>query len=234
MSKLDILIEQTEFLLGTHKEAKDGCTKIFSDLLAVVESRMGTIEQEGDEHDALARVYDLLSAQAQNITGETEEEVDFLTAQLQAFKELKSSTDTVKRDEMVALLFEGVEELENTEEFKKGINEESALARQNLIAIAHDIKDALDEGSAGEVELYLKTILAQHESEDESCCGDCDDCDDDCDCCGEEEEVVTDQKTSGCCSQEKTGCGAECGAEKSCCSKGIDIFSCADATKEKH
>lgn len=227
MSQLEVLIEQTEFLLEKHKEAKDDCTKIFSDLLNVVENRMERTNQEEKEYEVLDRVHDLLSGQVQHATTETQDEIEFLTAQLQAFKELKASDDSMKRDETVKMLLEGVEELEDTVTFKKGILEESAVARQNLVTIANDIKEALEEGSAEEVELYLKAILDGHEEEGES--DDCDDCQDDCGGCAGQEELSSDK--TECCGGAKTSC---CSSKKSCCSEGIDLFSHVEETSKKN
>lgn len=228
MSQLDILIEQTEFLLEQHKIAKDDCTKIFSDLLAVVENRMERTSQQEAEHEVLTRVHDLLSGQAQHATSDTQEEIEFLNAQLQAFKELKASDDSAMRDETVKTMLEGVDALEDTATFKKGIMEETVLARQNLLAIANDMKDALEEGSAEEVESYLKAILDGEDDEDGDC-DDCQDCDeDDCQgCCGDDK---VDQDT--CCSKknDESSC---CSSKKGCC-KGIDLFSIVDEADKKN
>lgn len=230
MSKLLTLIEQTEFLLEKHREAKDDCTKIFSDLLAVVEKRMEQTQGDEKEQDILGRIHDLISGQAQKSTAETQEEIEFLGAQLKAFKELQTSPDAAHRDEMVAMLLEGVEELEETETFKKEINEESLVAKQNLVAVANDLKDALEEGSTEEVEMYLTSMLEEH-SDDE--CDECSECDEDCDACSMDDEEDAAQtsscgKQAGCCGQEKSSC---CSESKGCCSRGVDIFANMNESK---
>jgi len=230
MSQLNTLIDQTEFLLEQHKIAKDDCTKIFSDLLNVVEQRMERTGDQEKEHEVLARVHDLLSGQAQHATTETQDEIEFLNAQLQAFKELKASEDAVKREETIKMLLEGVEALEETESFKKGIVEESAIARQNLVAIANDMKDALEEGSAEEVELYLKAILDGNEDE-EGECDDCTDCEDDCDGCCAGQDVLTEKvEKDACCGGSKSSC---CSSKQGCCSQGVDIFAHVDTADKK-
>lgn len=167
MIKVETLIEQTEFLLDKQKEAQKECIDIFNDLLKVVEKKRKQVTDE-EEVAALDQVSGLISNQVEAISEETQVDIDFLGEQLEALKNIQKIKDPAKMKEMLALLIDEEEDIKETNAFKKDVNEEAMLSKQNLLTLVNDLKDAVTEGSAKDVALYLESILESEEGEEES------------------------------------------------------------------
>jgi len=165
--KVETLIEQTEFLLDKQKEAQKECIDIFNDLLKVVEKKRKQVTDE-EEVAALDQVSGLISNQVEAISEETQVDIDFLGEQLEALKNIQKIKDPAKMKEMLALLIDEEEDIKETNAFKKDVNEEAMLSKQNLLTLVNDLKDAVTEGSAKDVALYLESILESEEGEEES------------------------------------------------------------------
>jgi hypothetical protein len=175
--KVETLIEQTEFLLEKQKEAQKECVEIFNGLLKVVEKKRQQVKDE-EEVAALDQVRDLISNQVEAISEETQVDIDFLAEQLDALKNIQKIKDPAKMKEMLALLIDEEEEIKETSAFKKDVAEEASVSRQNLLTLVTDLKDAITEGSAKDVALYLESILEAEEGEagedeDDACCDEC-------------------------------------------------------------
>jgi hypothetical protein len=212
MSRLDILIDQTSFLIEKQKEAVQDCLALFSDLLVTVDKRVKQVEAKAPEAESLKEVRDLLAEQAEQIKQGSQEDIEFLAEQLKTLQQIKAVNDPAKATELLQAMLDDDVEIKNTEAFKKEVNEESVISRQNLVVMLNDIKDAIQEGNAQDVAVYLESILNGEDGDDE--CGDDDD--DSCEdaCCGKQ------------CGGAAKGKGSSCGGCKSnCCSDDeMDIF----------
>jgi hypothetical protein len=186
---LQELIEQTDFLLGKQKEAQKDCLEIFGDLLNVVEKKIEKVKGQREEVEELNKARTLVTQQIERVKEDTQSDIEFLGEQLRALNEIDKIQDKKKAQELVSQMLDDAEDIKETAAFKKEVEEESKISRQNLIALVNDIRDAVNEGSAKDVALYLESILGEEElegDEDGECCGgDCDDCGDEEDsCCG--------------------------------------------------
>ncbi len=233
MSKLISLIEQTAFLLEKQKEAQKECAVIFNDLISATRGKLDQNKDDRESIEHLEQVYTLIQEQSEKLAEEAQVDIDFLSEQLQALHKIQEVKDQEKARELLSMLVDEEEELKDTESFKREINEEAQLSRQNLLAMVNDIKDAIKEGSAQDVALYLENLLEDGEDmntneegdedgwefEEEGC--------DDCSCgMGEEGKKCVCKKEasaqSGCGSCKGCsggGCGSGCG------SKSVDIFA---------
>lgn len=221
MSRVEILIEQTAFLLDRQKEAKQDCTQIFTQLLGFIEEKINDSEAETEQAADLEKIHDMVSGQAQKLADETEEDIQFLQEQLGALKDVARIQDPVKANELLNLIIDEDEEILETDEFKESILQESAMSRQSLSDMVDDVKNALEEGGAREVALLFESMMedAGHSEDDE-----------DSDEEDEDHEDSDDHDESGCCSTttESTGCSSGgCGDCSGGCSStsGLDLFS---------
>lgn len=219
MHKIEPLIEQTTFLLEKQKESKDVCEKIFADLLELIDQKAKTAKVAEDAR-SLEKIYSLITEQAQGLKKETQEDLDFLQEQLKMFEQLQGMADKAKADEILRMTVEDIDEVQDLEEFKKGVLEEAQLSKQNLLVMVEDIKAALNEGSAEEVAAVLEAIIT--EQKDQCDCDPCA-CDDE-DCFCDDEEDDEDNESA----DEASSCGSCCGCSKSnkknsCCDDGCGV-----------
>ena len=215
MSKLDTLIEQTSFLIAKQNEAVQDCLALFNDLLVTVDKRIKQVDTKAPEAESLTEVRELLAEQAEQIKEGSKEDIDFLSEQLKTLQQIKTVNDPAKAQELLKMLLDEDVEIKDTAVFKKEVAEESAISRQNLVVMLNDIKDAIQEGNAQDVAVYLESILNETDDEDgddedgEDEDGSCED-----ECCG---------KQCGGAKKGKSACG---GCDKDCCGKegDMDIF----------
>ena len=247
MSKLDILIEQSSFLLDQQKESLRECSAIFKDLLNTVETKLnGTTDEE--EREALESAFDMLSGQAQKTANDAQEDVDFLIEQLGALNAIKAMPDQKKAKEMLDLLFDENEELEDTAVFKKNLIDEAKLSKQNLLIVMGDLKHTIIEGNAEEVSMFLKSLTEEgdedQEENEDGCCGDEEEdgcCDDDAEelracVCGKGKDgkctcKPKEEATGGCGGCKGCGSGG-CGSSKASSDK-FDIFELLSEAEEE-
>jgi hypothetical protein len=237
VSRLEQVIEQTEFLLERQTKAQKECDFIFSDLLVVIEDLLKKNKNDEQKKSLLEQMYDLVSGQAQKISDQAQEDIDFLGEQHKALQHIREVKNPQKANELLSMILEDDAELNDTEDFKREINEELSISKQNLQTVIGDIKDALQEGQIEETAMYLETIIADAEREEKASqcccdfnseddedgcsCDDCncddDDCDDDCDCDDDFEEEKKPKKNGKKISPACKGCDHN--------KRGIDIFA---------
>ena len=209
MRLLKILIDQTVFLLEKQKEANADCISIFGDLLVVVKDKLGQKKNSPEEIAGLEQIKSLVSEQSEKIKEEALVDINFLTEQLEALRkvEVVHAKDPVKGKELFDMLVDKDDEIKDTEVFKKEVIKESALSKESLVTMVNDIKEAVVDGNAQEVAVYLKSILESDDSDDDG-----DDLEDDGD--GEFDDAEIESEGGGCggckgCSGG--GCGSGCG-----------------------
>lgn len=223
MIHIEDLIEQTTFLLEKQKASQTDCLAIFQDLLATAQAKLAQARsQDPEEAEHLEQVCTLIADQKENITQDSQIDIEFLTEQLQALVKIQAIQDPEKAQELLSMIIDENEEIKETEAFKQEVNEEAAISKQNLMTVINDLKDAIKDGSAEDVATYLESIMAGEDEEgdefdDED--GDDEDGDhDDEDGCGDDEEE------GGSCGGCK-GCGTGGGCGSGCGDKEVDIFA---------
>lgn len=169
MVKLNTLIEQTSFLIDKQKDAMQDCIEMFNDLLSTVDAQMKKAPKNSELAENLTQVSDLIGEQLKLIKEDAQGDIDFLKEQLEALQSIKAVDDPKKAKALLEAIIDEDEEIKDTAVFKKEVTEESVASRQGLATMINDIKDAIKEGNAKEVVLYLESILsADNEgSEDE-------------------------------------------------------------------
>lgn len=210
MSKrLQLLIEQTQFLLSRQEEAKEVCSKAFTGLLSQIDKKVKTCRQ--DELKRLQNVQELIAGQAEQLIQDSQGDIDFLKDQLKALNDINKVQDLNKKKELLETLIDPSEEVMSTAEFKQSIIEELAGSQDAFNAVIEDISAALQEDNIKNVEVMLEQMAAASAEEDDD-----DDFDD------QEEE---DEEEDGCCGSSCSTGG--CGSCKTGCStptEGTDIF----------
>src|SRR5437870_1667706 len=100
MIHIDDLIEQTKFLLEKQKDSQVDCLAIFQDLLAAAEARLAQARgQNPEETEHLEQVCTLVAEQKENITQDSQLDIDFLTEQLQALLKIQAIKDPAEARE---------------------------------------------------------------------------------------------------------------------------------------
>jgi hypothetical protein len=201
---LETLIEQTDFLLGKQKEAQKDCLEIFGGLLDAVQKKLVLVKGQAEEVAALKKVHKLVSEQIERVQEDTQSDIEFLTEQLSALREIGNIKDKKKIQELVSQMIDDSADIKETAAFKKEVEDESKVSRQNLVTLVNDIREAVSEDSAKDVALYLESILGEEETEEDE---------EDGECCG------------GDCHDEEASCK---GCSRGCCGsndEGADIFA---------
>ena len=227
---IDTLIEQTTFLAEKQTEAQKECTTIFEDLLATIQAKIVKVKDNPEEASSLEHVHSLMSEQSEKLFEEAQVDIDFLAEQLMALHKIKDVKEPAKAQELLNMLLEEEEEIKDTETFKKEISDEAEISKKNLMMLVGDIKSAITEGSAQDVELYLESLLNEGDVDEEDLdddealddedffaeddtCADCDGC---------------SSNTDSCCSSEKSDTKDSCCGNK----KGTDLFASFEKNPE--
>ncbi|MFH1831201.1 MAG: hypothetical protein ABH827_00210 [bacterium] len=203
VSRLEMLMEQTDYLLHAQHKAKDETQAIFSELLLFLNSTIKQT-QSADAKELLEEIHEMLTSHAQQFTEEVESDIEFLDDQVKALAEIKQVKDAKKAKELLAAIIDDEEELPETKEFKTRINQDYDASKKALIEMVSDIKASINEGDTKQVKLFLEALLSEHEDEDISdedlanfqnmLCDDekCDGCDG-CEGCEDEEDDDEDE-----------------------------------------
>lgn len=208
-TRLETLIEQTDFLLEKQKEAQAEFEQIFAELANNVEEQLKAKNLSTQDSKSLNNIQTIIQDHTGKVAEQMQEDIDFLTEQLTALKHVASIPDAAKAKELLNMMIDENEEILETEEFKENVNQESTLSRQNLASIISDLKDALKEGKTHDVELFLEALQSEEESDDE---GECDESD--CHCCASK---CNSQKDSSGVDIFKGICDDDCDCDDDCC-----------------
>ncbi len=228
MSKLEKVIEQTTFLMEKQKQTHKECQAMFDDLLSFIDKKVEDLRDE-EEIETLENIHDAIAGQVEQLSQDAKDDISFLMEHLKALNALKSMDDKKKAAELLNELIDEQEELLETSDFKDEVARESENAKQQLIAMVDDLKNALNEGNIQEVEVYLESLFGGEEDDSSVEYRD-----------GNESEYEEDEEgeeyssCSGCDMNE--GCGSE---SDGCCpsesEEGDDIFSYFDKDdKQNH
>jgi len=205
--RLDLIDEQTTFLLEKQLEARDYCNNLFSEVLSLVDQKIQETDEESEDYKNIQRIHILISEQFSKFSDEVGDDIQFLEEQLKTIKLIKQMDDRQKAQELLNSLLEEGEQLLETDEFKKNLEEEADISKRNFITIIDDIKNALEDGNLQDLELILSSIaneeeLYQFENNEEE----------DFEQCSEHSGESECSSCCSTCSESKKGCG-------------IDIFS---------
>lgn len=166
MSKLATIIEQTTFLIESQEKARKKSTQQFKDILSFVEATINEYKaQEGgidsENFKSLEKIYDMLAGRAQEMQDITDQDIEFLKEQREAFDEIEKIDDAAQRAELMKALFEDDEEILETGSFKKSVIEEAEEGDRYLAAMVDDIKASVQEGDIKGVELLLEAAIEE-------------------------------------------------------------------------
>lgn len=197
------LLEQTEFLLSKQQEAQADCKTIFNDLLSSARVKLEQAKKENSQDaEHLEQVIDLIAEQAERFDDEAQTDIDFLGEQRDALQQIRAENNPAKAQELLSMLIDEDETIKDTQVFMKEVTDEAHTSRESLLAMVNDIKDAIQEGNAQDIALYLESVLVDEE-------GDLDEDEEDADI--EWESIDED---------EEGGCGDDCqcglGSNKKC------------------
>lgn len=202
-TRLETLIEQTDFLIEKQKEAQVESEKIFDGLLNEVEEKLNSANISAEDKKTLDLICTMIKEHTEKVVSQMQDDVDFLNEQLKMLKHIASVSDQAKSKELLGMMIDDSEELLETEEFKENLIQDSTNSKQSLIAIIDDLTSALKENKFKDVALFLEALCSEEVTDEDD--GEDDDSeDDDCGCCE-----------------------SKCNKKSKCCS-GVDIFKCCD------
>lgn len=212
MAKIDIIAEQTEFLLERQKEVQAFFKGEFQSLFSAVEAEQKKAEQvnAGPELNSFQNVLNMLHQQEEETIEMLGEDISFLEEQLGAIKKIQELPDEGHKDELTNMLLqpeneEDKTELVETNQFKADVEAECAEAKDGFGKMIAEIKDVLLEEGVKELEVLLEAHAAAQAEEAEE---------------GEEGEGL------GCCGGT-TSCGGTCSDDECDEEEGCDESACA-------
>ena len=197
-TRLQTLIEQTQFLLTSQIEAKNSCLASFNSLLQQIDKKLKSSNPA--QVKRLNHVHELLSGQAEQLVQDSEGDIDFLKAQIKALTDISKITDAKKAKELLDALLDPSEEVLPVAEFKRAVMDELNASQESFNIVIQDMASALEEGDLANVEAMLEQMVMAAAEEDDEDDEDEDECDSD-DGCGS-------ACSSGGCGSCETGCGA--------------------------
>jgi len=183
--RLDQISEQTAYLLEKQREFLEASESSFDSLLAAVDDKLKTKDREesGDLED-LKSIYDILVAQKQKTSTDVQDDIKFLEEQLAAINQIRSLQDPQKAKELLNMIIDEKEELLETEEFKKQVDQDILKSQKELEVMVDDLKHSLEEENPHELKMLLEAIAAEDEEDDSSCATSCSGCSSQASCGG--------------------------------------------------
>jgi len=213
MAKIDVLAEQTAFLLEKQKELFSVFSKGFKELndLLTVEKEKAEAAKIGPALESFQQVQMLLDEQEKEIIDQGEQDIEFLEEQLKAIEQVRNLSDEKQAEELTGMMLEADKELSDTARFKADVEEEGREAQDGFRSMIDDITSVLQEEGITE----LAALLEAHKlaAQQEKACED-EECDDDC------EEGCEPSSCESC-----SGCGPDI-------FKGLEVESKSDKDSE--
>ena len=164
MSKLSTIIEQTSFLIEYQEQTRESSAHTFKEALGFIEQKINEYKKDGSESEdckSLENIADMLSSRAQEMQTITDQDLEFLKAQLDAFSEVEKLDNAEQQEEIIAAMFEDDEDLLETDAFKKEVVQEAEEGKKYLAAMVDDIRNSVDEGDIKGVELLLEAAIEE-------------------------------------------------------------------------
>lgn len=170
--RVNIILEQTEFLSAKQNELFQFVTNTYTDILNSLEDK---IKQSLDKLilSDLSFIKDKISKHHNELSSQMKDDVDFLNEQLKAIIQIKELEDKDKAEELLGMIIAQDEELLETDQFKKQIEEDITESMRELQLMHEDLLNSLKENKIKELRLMLETV-ENEASHDQSC--DVDDC----------------------------------------------------------
>lgn len=212
MSKIDMLLEQTIFLVEKEQEAFAEISARMSQLFLLLEEKIGQFK-DAESKETLIAIEKHLEAHFGEMKESMQEDVAFLRQQVETMKQVSLIEDAARQEELVEIILTEAGELTSTDLFKKSITEQSQLSRNEFFVMIQEMEDAIQEGKEEELLLLMESADEEDGDEGDDCCGgngcedeggdcsnsECDDegdCDEDDDCC-QNESSSDDQSAQG-------------------------------------
>ena len=229
-SNLDILLEQTSFLLEKHKESKEGYLKLFDDFLSVINREIEVKKNAGNEDEVkkLECVSKIVGSHLQEFKQAVDEDIGFLEDQHAGILEAKKQCDPGQEKQLFDLLMDG-KELSDTEGFKHSVTQESTNSFESFSSIIADLNEVFKEGDIDQLLLYLESMVSSDDEapkKEVSCTGQgdcsCEDCSaeitlefESSDIPEERSDTSEEKKACRCSSDPEGGsCGKDCVCNK--------------------
>jgi len=174
--RLNVVFEQTEFLLSKQKELVNFVEKIYTNLLGLLESE---INKNTKDLEDLKAIHANISNHYNSLSADIKEDISFIEEQLNAIAQVKNVQDSAKAEELLNMIVDKDDTLVETQEFKKQVEQDLGNSFKELEYMSQDLTNAIKEGKAKEVRLMLEAVESH---EHDLNCGCCDDesCDESC------------------------------------------------------
>lgn len=220
---LDVLLEQTSFLLEKHKESKEGYLKLFDDFLSVINREIEVKKKDGndDEVKKLGYVSKIVDGHLQQFKQAVDEDIKFLEEQHAGIVEAKKKCDLDQEKQLLDLLMDG-KQISDTEAFKRSVMQEATNSFESFSSIIADLNEVFKEGDIDELLLYLESMLSSEDEsgqQKDSCTGTenclCEDCNTEITLEFESFDIPEEKKACRCSSGSEGGsCGKDCKCDK--------------------
>jgi hypothetical protein len=184
--KIDIVFEQTAFLLEKQKELLTVVDKIYKDLLNLISSEIKE-KKDSDMLNDLEAINKNISDHYKNLNSDIIEDIEFIEEQFKSISEIKNVKDEKKAEELLAMIIDSEDELVETQEFKNQVATDLTNSLNELQIMSEDLANAIKEGKAKELRLMLEAVKEHSHDLDKDSCDD-DSCST-CSGCSHDEEV---------------------------------------------
>jgi len=170
MAKIDIVAEQTEFLLKKQSEVLNCFKDGFGSLKEFLKAEQEKAEKvnAGPELQSFQNVYALIEEEEKESVGQISEDVEFLKEQIAAIKEIQKMEDEEQANQITEMMLEGGHELMETEKFKKDVEAESNEAQESFKSMVEDVKAVFEEDGIKELEMLLQAHVEERRQDEKA------------------------------------------------------------------
>jgi tRNA nucleotidyltransferase/poly(A) polymerase len=179
MSKIEVIAEQTAFLLEKQKALLDMFKKGFGSLYGELEIAQKKAEQvkAGSDLISFQNVFALLAEYEKELVDNLEEDMKFVEEQHTAVTKIAEIKDEKVAEELIELMLEDGYEVEDSNAFKIEIEEEVEGAKEEFAEMHADILEVLNSSGIKELEEMLRAykesrkVEEECEDDEDECCG---------------------------------------------------------------
>ena len=136
-NKLNILIEQTSFLLEKQQGLLGQINDTFKSLISIIDEKLNSIDKEDGEQkfQDLRDINSNILGHKKRIIDEISDDIKFLKEQLSAVEKIKSIEDNDKAEELLNMIVDKDEKLQEMGKFKEEV--ERSFAEWFLLLCAN-------------------------------------------------------------------------------------------------
>ncbi len=171
--RLNVVVEQTDFLLGKQKELYKFIEKVYTDILNLLASKISE-QNDQDILNDLEALNKKISDHYNDISSDIKEDISFLEEQVNAIVQVKDVADDAKAEELLNMIISKDDVLVEMDKFKQQVEQDLGNSMRELEHMSEDLINAISEGKVKDLRLMLEAVESHEKDLEDNSSQECD------------------------------------------------------------